>query len=93
MTIDFEIIEKEEIETLKFPHTEVLEDESAIIQRKNELKRALSLGNLEHSKIQIFFEDDSSKKMVETTVWALTDESVVLKKGVGIPINRILKIA
>jgi hypothetical protein len=93
MTIDFEIIEKEDIETLKFPHSEVLYDEVAIIQRKNELERALSLGNLEHSKIQIYFEDDSSKKMVETTVWALTDESVVLKKGVGIPINRILKIA
>lgn len=93
MTIDFEIIEKEDIETLKFPHSEVLDDEAAIIQRKNELERALSLGNLEHSKIQIYFEDDSSKKMVETTVWALTDESVVLKKGVGIPINRILKIA
>jgi hypothetical protein len=30
--------------------------------------------------------------MVETTVWALTDLSVVLKK-VGIPINRILMIA
>lgn len=93
MTIDFEIIEKEKIETLKFPHSEVLEDNSAIKERKNELQRALSLGNLEHSKIQIYFEDEKSKKMVETTVWALTDESVVLKKGVGIPINRILKIA
>jgi hypothetical protein len=30
--------------------------------------------------------------MVETTVWALTDLSV-FKKGVGIPINRILMIA
>lgn len=93
MTIHFETIEKEAIEALKFPHSEVLENDSAINQRKNELERALSLGNLEHSKIQIYFEDDLSQKMVETTVWALTDESVVLKKGVGIPINRILKIA
>lgn len=93
MTINYEIIEKENIETLKFPHNEVLNDETAISQRKNELERALSLGNLEHSKIQIYFQDDLSQKMVETTVWALTDESVVLKKGVGIPINRILKIA
>ncbi|MBC5838021.1 hypothetical protein [Flavobacterium muglaense] len=93
MNTDFEIIEKENIQTLKFPHVEVLEDDNAINQRKTELERALSLGNLEHSKIQIFFEDEQSKKMVETTVWALTDESVVLKKGVGIPINRILKIA
>jgi len=93
MAIHFETIEKEAIETLKFPHAEVLEDENSILQRENELERALSLGNLEHSKIKIFFEDDSSQKVVETTVWALTDESVVLKKGVGIPINRILKIA
>jgi hypothetical protein len=93
MTIDFEIIEKEKIGTLKFPLSEVLEDVSAIKERKNELQRALALGNLEHSKIQIYFEDDKSKKMVETTVWAVTDQSVVLKKGVGIPINRILMIA
>lgn len=92
MTIDFEIIEKEKIETLKFPHSEVLEDDSAIKERKNALERALSLGNLEHSKIQIYFEDSISKKMVETTVWALTDESVVLKQGVEIPINRIFRI-
>jgi hypothetical protein len=67
-----------------------LEDEAAINQEKMN-QSALSLGNLEHSKIKIFFEDDLSQKVVETTVWALTDESVVLKKGVGIPINRILK--
>jgi hypothetical protein len=92
MTIDFEIIEKENIGTLKFPHSEVLKDVSAIKERKIELERALALGNLEHSKIQIYFVDDISKKMVETTVWAVTDLSVVLKKGVGIPINRILMI-
>ncbi|NRT12620.1 hypothetical protein [Flavobacterium sp. 14A] len=93
MDTQFKIIEKENIADLKFPHSEILNDDKAIDQRTTELKRALSLGNLEHSKIQIYFEDEMSKKMVETTVWALTDESVVLKKGVGIPINRIVKIA
>ncbi|WP_026707341.1 hypothetical protein [Flavobacterium frigidarium] len=92
MDTQFQIIEKENIADLKFPHSEILNDDKAIDQRTTELKRALSLGNLEHSKIQIYFEDEISKKMVETTVWALTDESVVLKKGVGIPINRIVKI-
>lgn len=92
MDTQFQIIEKENIADLKFPHSEILKDDKAIDQRTTELKRALSLGNLEHSKIQIYFEDEFSKKMVETTVWALTDESVVLKKGVGIPINRIVKI-
>jgi hypothetical protein len=92
MTNEFKTIEKEDIQSLKFPHSEVLEDDAAIKQRKSDLERALSLGNLEHSKIQIYFEDSISKKMVETTVWALTDESVVLKQGVEIPITRIFRI-
>ncbi|MFI0491388.1 hypothetical protein [Flavobacterium sp.] len=89
MANDFETIQKENIHSLRFPATEVLKDKMAIHQRISELHRALSLGNLEHSKIRIYFEDSLSKKMVETTVWAVTDESVILKQGVGIPINRI----
>jgi len=89
MAADFETIEKEKIDSLKFPNSDVLQDNFAIHQRKTDLHRALSLGNLEHSKTRIFFEDNQSKKMVETTVWAVTDKSVILKRGVGIPINRI----
>ena len=91
MTITFEPIEKENIQSLIFPKTDVLIDKDAIYQRNNDLTRAQSLGNLEHSKIKIFFEDNQSKKMVETTVWAVTDNSVVLKQGTGIPITRIFK--
>ena len=61
----FEIIEKENIHTLKFPSNEVLNSEEEIRQRFIDLNRALYLGNLEHSKIKIFFEDNQSKKVVE----------------------------
>ncbi|PWA06238.1 hypothetical protein [Flavobacterium psychrotolerans] len=91
MTTYFQIIEKENIQSLKFPTTDVLTDKEAIQQRKNDLNRAQALGSLDHSKIKIFFEDNQCKKVVETTVWAVTDNSVILKKGVGIPINRIFK--
>lgn len=91
MATTYEPIEKERIHALKFPNQEVLEDREAIFQRNSDLNRAQSLGNLEHSKIKIFFEDSQSKKMVETTVWAVTDNQVVLKQGVGIPIHRIFK--
>ena len=91
MTTNYEIIEKENIHSLKFPNSEVLEDKEAIWQRNSDLDRAQSLGNLEHSKIKIFFEDNLSRKMVETTVWAVTDNRVILKQGIGIPINRILQ--
>lgn len=89
VTTDFETIEKELIGTLRFPASEVLVDPAKIKERDSDLERALSLGNLEHSKIKIYFEDEHSCKMVETTVWAVTDKRVILKQGVGIPINRI----
>lgn len=93
MTTTFETIEKENIETLKFPSEEVLSDDNLIEERNAELARALSLGNLEHTKIKIYFEDDQSRKLVETTVWGVTDKRVILKQGVVIPINRVHKIS
>ena len=92
MSTTFELIDKEIIALLNFPKSDVLEDKDEISSRKNELDRALSLGNLEHVKIKIYFEDDTSKKVVETTIWGVTDERVILKQGAVIPVNRIYKI-
>jgi hypothetical protein len=86
---EFESIEKELIPELRFPSGEVLMESERKLERESQLQRALSLGNLEHSKIKIYFEDDTSRKVVETTVWGVTDKRVILKKGVMIPINRI----
>lgn len=86
---EFEAIEKEKIENLRFPSEEVLTDKIRIAERQTDLERALSLGNLEHSKIKIYFEDDASCKVVETTVWGVTDKRVILKQGLVIPINRV----
>ena len=91
-TITFEKIEKENISGLKFPNSEVLDDQEKIDERTSELKRALTLGNLEQTKIKIYFEDENSCKVVETTVWGVTDKRVILKQGVVIPINRIHQI-
>ena len=92
MDATFELIDKEIITSLNFPKEDVLEDKEDIAERRNDLDRALSLGNLEHVKIKIYFEDDISKKMVETTIWGVTDERVILKQGVVIPVKRIHKI-
>ena len=92
ITAIFRSIEKEEVAFLRFPDKEVLADNTLIKQRDSDLKRALSLGNLEHSKIKIYFEDDTSPKYIETTVWGVTDKRVILKQNMVIPINRIHKI-
>lgn len=93
MTTTFEPIDKEKIQSLKFPSGEVLTDKVLIKEREAELNKALTLGNLERTKIKIYFEDDKSRKFVETTVWGVTDKRVILKQGVVIPIHRVHKIS
>ena len=85
----YQEIQKELISDLRFPQSDVLSEKEKIFARQNDLDRALALGNLEHSKIRIYFEDEDSMKMVETTVWGVTDNRVILKQGVVIPIGRI----
>ncbi len=82
-------IEKENISGLKFPDHEVLNSKDEIKIRTANLERALKLGNLEHNKIKIIFEDSEGMKQVETTVWGVTDKRVILKQGTVIPIHRI----
>ncbi|MEZ4838647.1 hypothetical protein [Flavobacterium sp.] len=89
VTSFFEPIEKEIIHSLHFPQIDVLEDKQLKRTRIAGLSRALALGNLEHIKTKIYFEDDLSKRVVETTIWGITDDKVILKKGAIIPINRI----
>ena len=85
-------IEKENIRGLKFPANDVLTSSDEIKIRYSNLERALKLGNLEHNKIKIVFEDADGLKQVETTVWGVTDKRVILKNGVLIPIHRIHEI-
>lgn len=87
--VTYNTIEKESIANLHFPKEDVLNDAEDLKLRRTELDRALLLGNVDHGKIKIFFEDDTLKRVVETTVWGLTDNSVILKQGTVIPIHRI----
>lgn len=89
---DFELVEKETIGELNFPLERVLTDHTDEKMLKNELDRAIALGNLEHHKVKIYFEDDKKKQVVNTTIWAVTDKAIVLKQNVVIPIKRIHKL-
>lgn len=92
MESGFVLVEKEEVAGFHFPKEGVLKTEKDIKSLKNELERAIALGNLEHHKVKIYFEDDKKKKVVNTTIWAVTDHAIVLKQNVIIPINRIHKL-
>lgn len=88
----FTLVEKEDISKLHFPVEEILTAESQIKLRNKAIERAITLGNLEHQKVKIYFSDDAGKKRVETTIWAVTDSAIVLKQNTILPIHRIHKL-
>ena len=85
------IIPKEQVSTLQFSKTEVLQNKKKKVLRAHYLNRAAQLGNLLKNKVNIYFKDADDKLMrVHTTIWAVTTDSVILKQGVTIPRNCVV---
>jgi len=89
---DYQLIEKENVVGLKFPMNDVLATEEEKKLRAVKIHRATSLGNIESVKVYVLFRDEENLKRVFTTIWAQTSEKIVLKKGVSIPVNRIVDV-
>ncbi len=92
MISNVQTIEKEQIKFLKFPKSEVLQKAKDRVNRLIELQRALILGNIERQKVKIVFADNGGYKKVETTIWGVTDSSVILKQATLIPLQRIVSV-
>ncbi|AFL85387.1 hypothetical protein Belba_2855 [Belliella baltica DSM 15883] len=87
------IIRKEDLIQIRFPKDKVLQSDLEIKIRDRELEKALSLGNLEHGKVKLTFLDLSCNiYQIETTIWALTDESICLKGDLLLPKRAVLSI-
>lgn len=87
------VVQKEQIPSIQFSKTEVLESKKKKILRAHYLHRALQLGNLLKNKVHIYFKDRNDKLMrVHTTIWGITTDVIILKQGVTIPRNRIVHV-
>jgi hypothetical protein len=86
------LIPKEEVLHLHFPSKEVLGSMEEIRQRKMDARQGLLMGNMDKLKVRIIFEDSQSIKQVHTTIWGVTEEHVILKSGIAIPLSCIYKI-
>lgn len=90
--VKVKLIDKELVSGLTFPSNEVLQDRLDIERRINTLHRATGLGNLEKHKVHIRFEDAEGQKRIFTTIWAITQNKIILKGGRIIPIHRIHEV-
>lgn len=59
---------------------------------KEELSYAVRLGNEFKGKTTITFETTEGSRTVQTTVWSLTDNYIVLKGGITIPLKSIMEV-
>lgn len=92
MSSEFKLVEKEEVANFQFPKEDVLISENQKKELNFQLQRANTLGNIEHHKVKIYFEDAEGKKVVYTTIWGMTELFILLKQNVFIPIQRIVKL-
>ncbi len=86
------MIEKEFIPFLTFESEDVISEESQKIQRTILLHTAMLLGNCFKDKVTIVFKTQEGINEVKTTVWAATEESIVLKGGAMIPVKSIVDV-
>lgn len=87
-----QIIPKEQISSLRFPRQPLaLSERERTVILKN-MAKTTRLGNAEHGKCRIVFQDDEGVKAVETTIWTFDPENIVLKYGMVIPVARVISV-
>lgn len=80
-------------DNLKFALDDVLFDRAPKIIRKNRLLRAMVLNYFEHQTVTISFKNNNNDIFaLECSIIAVTDEHVMLKSGIVIPIKSILMV-
>lgn len=90
--MEIKLIEKEAVLGLKFPAKDVLEDTESRQERRRKLEQARTLGNGYKTKVKILFQTVEGPRKVETTVWDASEDQILLKAGVWIPVHAILDV-
>jgi uncharacterized protein (UPF0248 family) len=86
------LVDTEEIVLLHFPKEDILFSKDEQAARKAIIEEIQSDNKNKTQTFRIIFQDIEGLKAVESRIWALSEKEVILKKGVTIPIQRILKI-
>lgn len=86
------LIPKELVSSLRFPKQPLPLSESEREEIHRRIGEAARLGNGEHGKCRIIFQDNEGEKAVETTIWTYDRDNIVLKYGMTIPVARVLRV-
>ena len=85
-------IDRNSIPQLEFLSKDVLLTLDSKKSRQKQLQDATFIGNIEEKKVTLEFLSKSGFHLIHTTIWAVTNEWVVLKEKQQIPIKSIRAI-
>ncbi len=85
-------IDRNSIPQLEFLSKDVLLTLDSKKSRQKQLQDATFIGNIEEKKVTLEFLSKSGFHLIHTTIWAVTNEWVVLKEKQKIPIKSIRAI-
>lgn len=88
-------IDKLDIKNLKFGQNDVLQDEdiSKKQDRWHNIQRGMMLGNNYKVGVKIIFKNAQNEVFeTEATIWGATENNIMLKNNVLIPVRAILEV-
>ena len=85
-------IDRNSIPQLEFLSKDVLLTLDSKKSRQKQLQDATFIGNIEEKKVTLEFLSKSGFHLIHTTIWAVTNEWVVLKEKQQIPIKSIRSV-
>ncbi|MCC7298985.1 MAG: hypothetical protein IT244_11685 [Bacteroidia bacterium] len=83
------LIEKEQINDLVYPSQVTEKSRDLKTELMEKCSKALSLGNLHKVKCSILFRDADGLKKVNTTIWGILEDHIVLKGGVNLNLRYV----
>lgn len=86
------LIPKEEVSKYKFVPHDVLTTDEERKERFSKLQKAMLLGNGYKAKVKITFETNEGHRKIETTVWEASEDQVMIKSDMMIPIHAIVDV-
>lgn len=78
---------------LRFPQIDVLEHGIDQVNDALNLKKAFFQENLNRTRLKIFFTDFGVLQKIETSVWTISEKSIILKNDTVVPLSGIIAVA
>ena len=90
---NIEHIMQQQLAELHFAKSDVLHSRLQQLMRQHDLQRAMQLCCIEHEPVNLVFTTDSGQSLqLETMVWAVSDDFVLLQGGWFLPVKAIREI-